>query len=97
MKVRTASARRAARVLEGEEKDAIDAAHEEIVEGDEAGALELEDAEAMLEGLCNRPKVLSPPCGGTPGTEATRGPSSASTANVDKMGGHGEQFLRHLW
>ena len=37
--------------VEDEEKDAIDAAHE-VVEGDEVDALELENAEAMLEGLC---------------------------------------------
>ena len=38
--------------VDGEEKDAIDAAHEEIMEGDEAGALELENAEATLERPC---------------------------------------------
>ena len=39
--------------VEDEEKDAVRAAHGEVLEGDEAGTLELEDAE-VLEGLCKQ-------------------------------------------
>ena len=46
-------------VVEDEEKDATDAAHEEVREGDEAGVLELEDAEAIPKvRFANRPKVF---------------------------------------
>ena len=79
------------------EKDAIDAARE-VMEGNEAGALELEAAEAMLEGLCTQAKGVSDFAhdelvtghvgefaSGTSGTEATRGASSTSTATIPSV------------
>ena len=85
--------------VEDKQKDAIDAVREEVVEGDEPSALELEDAEATLEGQC---KVTEGVCeithdepvtghvskfaSGTSGTDATRGASSPSINTIDAMG-----------
>ena len=95
--------------VEDDEKDATDAAYEEVMESDEAGALELEDANAMLEGLCIEAEGVfdiahyeivtghvAEFASGTSGTDtvATRGASSAPTATIDPMGSR--QFQRHL-
>ena len=101
------------RNVEDEKKGAIHAAHEESMEGDEAGALEMEDAEAVLDdGLCKEAEGISSRTMSLSramwrslrlalsGTEATRGASSASTADMTQWvrgtRGQGQQFQRHL-
>ena len=82
--------------VDDEEKAAIDAAHEEVMEVDESGA-QLEDAEAMLGGLCKQAEGVydvahdevvtdhvAEFASGISGMDATLGASSAAT--IDQMG-----------